>query len=83
MASLRISIYRSLTLTAVHRLVASLGCLLRLSPYYEAQLSPLLEVLQARQILSSKLAKGGCGENGVGKNDVRKLVDEVAMKLCP
>ncbi|KAG6889127.1 hypothetical protein C0992_006349 [Termitomyces sp. T32_za158] len=67
----------------VHRLTASLACLLRVSPAYENQLSPLLEVLQARDVLKQKLTKGGCGEEGVTKKDVRKLVEEVANKLCP
>jgi hypothetical protein len=71
----------------VHRLTASLAFLIRLSPSYksssEGQLSPLLEVLQAKSILKSKLKKGGCGENGVTKKEVRKLVEEVADKLCP
>ncbi|TBU44488.1 PPPDE putative peptidase domain-containing protein [Dichomitus squalens] len=67
----------------VHRLVAALAFLLRLSPSYEGQLGPLLEVLQARDTLKSKLEKGGCGENGVQKPEVRKLVEEVATKLCP
>ncbi|KAF9071216.1 PPPDE putative peptidase domain-containing protein [Rhodocollybia butyracea] len=67
----------------VHRLTACLGCLLRLSPFHETQISPLLEVLQAKTILKGKLAKGGCGETGVSKKDVRKLVEEVADKLCP
>lgn len=67
----------------VHRLTASLACLLRVSPAYENQLSPVLEVLQARDVLKQKLAKGGCGEAGVTKKDVRKLVEEVADKLCP
>jgi desumoylating isopeptidase 1 len=70
-------------MTTVHRLAASLGCLLRLSPFYETQMSPLLEVLQAKIILKGKLQKGGCGENGVGKKDVKKLVEEIADKLCP
>ena len=67
----------------VHRLTASLAFLLRLSPSYKAQLVPLLEVLQGRAVLRSKLSKGGCGENGVGKKEVRRLVEEVADKLCP
>ncbi|KAG6904808.1 hypothetical protein DXG01_007028 [Tephrocybe rancida] len=79
--------YPRLTITyvnlAVHRLTASLAFLLRLSPAYESQVSPLLEVLQARDVLKRKLAKGRCGEEGVTKKDARKLVEEVAMKLCP
>ncbi|KAL0581184.1 hypothetical protein V5O48_000874 [Marasmius crinis-equi] len=67
----------------VHRLVASLGCLLRMSPFYDSQLSPLLEVLQAKQTLKAKLRPGECGEKGLEKKDVRKLVEEVADKLCP
>lgn len=74
-----------LTSTPVHRLAASLGCFLRLSPYHgvDTQILPLLEVLQARQTLITKLEAGGCGENGVVKKEVRKLVEEVALKLCP
>ncbi|KAG6872374.1 hypothetical protein C0995_010188 [Termitomyces sp. Mi166 len=67
----------------VHRLTASLACLLRISPVYESQLLPLLEVLEARDVLKRKLVEGGCGEEGVTKKDVRKLVEEVANKLCP
>jgi len=67
----------------VHRLTASLAFLLRLSPGYNTAISPLLEVLQARSVLKRKLTKGGCGENGVTKKEVRKLVEEVASKLCP
>jgi len=67
----------------VHRLTACLGCLLRLSPFYETQISSLLEVLQAKTILKGKLEKGGCGETGVSKKDVRKLIQEVGDKLCP
>ncbi|KAI0333739.1 DUF862-domain-containing protein [Cubamyces sp. BRFM 1775] len=66
----------------VHRLTAALAFLLRLSPFYESQLASLLEVLQSRETLKRKLAKGGCGENGVQKPEVRKLVTEVAEKLC-
>jgi hypothetical protein len=46
------------------------------------QLLPLLDVLQARDVLKRKLAKGGCGETGVTKKEVRKLIEEVAGKLC-
>ncbi|KAI0688955.1 PPPDE putative peptidase domain-containing protein [Earliella scabrosa] len=66
----------------VHRLVAALAFLLRLSPSYDGQLTSLLEVLQSRDTLRSKLGKGGCGENGVQKPEVRKLIEEVAEKLC-
>ena len=68
---------------SVHRLVAALAFLLRLSPSYEGQLAPLLEVLQSRETLEGKLQKGVCGENGVQKPEVRKLIQEVAAKLCP
>lgn len=66
----------------VHRLTASLGLLIRLSPSIE-QLTSLLEVLQAQKILKDKLEKGGCGDAGVVKKEVRKLIEEVATKLCP
>ena len=76
---------RELVLTVrriVHRPTAALAFLLRLSPFYESQLASLLEVLQSRETLKGKLAKGGCGENGVQKPEVRRLVAEVAEKLC-
>jgi len=66
----------------VHRLVACLGLLLRLSPY-TAQVTSLLEALGAQGVLKEKLEKGGCGESGVVKKEVRKLILEVADKLCP
>ncbi|KDQ62274.1 hypothetical protein JAAARDRAFT_189616 [Jaapia argillacea MUCL 33604] len=67
----------------VHRLTASLAFLVRLSPLYDEHLSPLLEVLQARDVLKGKLVRDGCGALGVQKKDVRNLVTEVADKLCP
>jgi hypothetical protein len=69
--------------SSVHRLTACLAFLLRLSPFYDEQLVPLLEILQSRSHLKSKLGKGGCGESGVQKKEVKKLVEEVADKLCP
>jgi hypothetical protein len=42
----------------------------------------LLEALQGQAVLKGKLEKGGCGENGVRKKEVRKLIEEVAGKLC-
>ena len=65
----------------MHRLVACLGLLLRLSPYTE-QAGQLLEALRAPEVLKGKLEKGGCGEGGVAKKEVRRLILEVADKLC-
>lgn len=69
----------------VHRLTASLAFLTHLSPFYDTQLKPLMEVLQAKQVVLSKLKGGeaGCGEKGVAKAEVRKLIEEVARGLCP
>jgi len=55
-----------------------------LSTHYESQIRPLLEVLQSRQTLKGKLAKGDgwTVDGGISKKDVRKLVEEVATKLC-
>ncbi|KZS90471.1 DUF862-domain-containing protein [Sistotremastrum niveocremeum HHB9708] len=66
----------------VHRLVASLGILLHLSPFFVEQLQPLIEVLQAKSILKSKLSAGGFSEKGVTKAPVKALITEVAEKLC-
>jgi desumoylating isopeptidase 1 len=69
----------------VHRLAACLAYLVRLSPVHDIQLSPLLDVLQAKQILKAKLVKGDGwnGEGGLMKKEVRQLVQEVSDKLCP
>ncbi|CAA7269061.1 unnamed protein product [Cyclocybe aegerita] len=69
----------------VYRLTAALAFFLRLSPHYETAIRPLLEVLQTKDVLKSKLTKGSgwAAEGGLAKKDVRKLVDEVATKLCP
>lgn len=40
-------------------------------------------MLQARSTLEGKLAPGVCGEKGVGKKEVVRLVKEVAGLLCP
>ncbi|KZV98863.1 DUF862-domain-containing protein [Exidia glandulosa HHB12029] len=63
----------------VHRLVAALAMLLHLSPHYEEQDRPLLEVLQARQSLLVSVEEGGC----VKKGEVKTLVRELAEQLCP
>jgi len=61
----------------LHRLVASLGFLLRLSPAYENQLSQLLEVFQVRKLLEEKASAVA------KKADIIQLVLEVSAKLCP
>jgi hypothetical protein len=71
----------------VHRLTATLALLLRLSPAYDTQVVSLLEILQSREVLMRKLRKGqGQGQNDVvwGKKEkeVRRMVEEVAGKLC-
>ncbi|KAF8192182.1 PPPDE putative peptidase domain-containing protein [Pholiota molesta] len=68
----------------VHRLVAALAFFLRLAPQYDAQIAPLLEVLQSREILRRKLSTGDgwTAAGGIGKKEVRRLVGEVAEKLC-
>ena len=65
----------------MHRLTATLALLLRLSPAYDTQLVPLLEVLQSREVLMSKLGKGGVVW-GKKEKEVRRLVEEVGGKLC-
>lgn len=64
--------------TVVHRLTASLALLIYLSPSYDTELGPLLEVLKVKEILKSKLSQGV-----VKKKDVRRLIEEVTDKLCP
>ncbi|KAF9219270.1 DUF862-domain-containing protein [Gyrodon lividus] len=66
----------------VHRLIACLALLLRLSPFME-QLDILLEAMKSREVLKGKLEESGCGEAGVAKKEVRKLILEVSEKLCP
>ncbi|KAI6147552.1 PPPDE putative peptidase domain-containing protein [Pisolithus thermaeus] len=63
----------------VHRLTASLALVLRFSPHI-GDLIPLMEVLRSRSILTGKLQKG---DGGVTQVEIRKLVTEVAEKLCP
>ncbi|EAU88372.1 thioredoxin family protein [Coprinopsis cinerea okayama7 len=67
----------------VHRLVACLAFLIRLSPVHDTQLGPLLEVLQAKEVVRAKLVKGeGWNtDGGLAKKDVRKLVEELTNKL--
>ncbi|KAF9046669.1 PPPDE putative peptidase domain-containing protein [Panaeolus papilionaceus] len=68
----------------VHRLTASLAFFIRLSPHYGSSLKSLLEVLQSQTVLKSKLTKGEGwnADGGVDKKEVRKLIEEVANKLC-
>lgn len=71
-------------LLQVHRLTAALAFFLRLSPQYESQIKALLDVLQTRKLLQSKVKGTGWNvDGGIGKKEIRKLVEEVAMKLCP
>jgi hypothetical protein len=73
-----------LILIIVHRLTAALALFIRLSPWYNDQVKTLLEVLQVKGTLQSKLTKGDGweSEGGVSKKDVRQLIAEVADKLC-
>ena len=64
----------------VHRLTATLAFLIRLSPFYEDQLVPLLGVLQVGDTLKGKLAEDG--KLKVRKKEIRALVGEVADHLC-
>ena len=66
----------SLILVLVHRLVACLAFLLRLSPVYDSQLVPLLQVLQTKEALREKTRVV------VKKPEIKQLVEEVAAKLC-
>ena len=68
----------------VHRLAACLAYLIRLSPVHESQLAPLLDVLQAKQVLKAKLTKGDGwkSDGGIAKKELRQLVQEIADKLC-
>ena len=72
--------YKSLTLSLVHRLTATLAFLIRLSPFYEDQLVPLLSVLQVGEMLKGKLAEDG--KLKVRKKEIRALVGEVGDRLC-
>ncbi|KAG8902083.1 hypothetical protein FRC00_002002 [Tulasnella sp. 408] len=65
----------------VHRLTASLAFIVHLSPYFNDSLGPLLEVLSAKDVLHKKLEAGGCGEKGVMKDDIRRLIRETES-LC-
>jgi len=59
-------------------LTATLAFLIRLSPFYEDELVPLLGVLQVGETLKGKLG----GKLKVRKKEVRALVGEVADGLC-
>ncbi|KAI0300183.1 PUL domain-containing protein [Russula brevipes] len=65
---------------AVHRLTATLAFLIRLSPFYDDQLAPLLSVLQVGEALKGKLTDDG--KLKVRKKEIRALVLEVADRLC-
>lgn len=65
---------------AVHRLTATLAFLIRLSPFYQDQLVPLLSVLQVQETLKGKLAEDR--KLRLRKKEIRALVAEVAEQLC-
>ena len=64
----------------VRRLTATLAFLIRLSPFYEGELLPLLSVSQVGETLMGKLAEHG--KPKVRKKEIRALVGEVADRLC-
>ena len=64
----------------MHRLTATLAFLIRLSPFYQDQLIPLLSVLQVKETLEGKLASEG--KLRLKKKEIRALVREVADGLC-
>ena len=64
---------------AVHRLAASLALILHLSPFYVSQLQPLVDVLQAKDMLMAKLSGN---ESILTKKEVKNLVRELAEQLC-
>lgn len=66
----------------MHRLVACLAFLLRFSPVYDAHIQPLLEVLQAKKTLQSKLNSSGFLPEGVKGAPLKKLITQVADLLC-
>ncbi|KAG8930703.1 hypothetical protein FRC02_003758 [Tulasnella sp. 418] len=65
----------------VHRLTASLAFLVHLSPFYSETIHPLLQVLQVKDTLLSKLVPGGCGEKGIVKKEARIVIEETSS-LC-
>lgn len=66
----------------MHRLIACLAFLLRFSPVYDTHLAPLLEVLQAKETLKTKLDGTGFPPDGVKGPTLRKLIADVADGLC-
>ncbi|KAI0688322.1 DUF862-domain-containing protein [Cytidiella melzeri] len=66
----------------VHRLVACLAFLLRFSPVHDSHVGSLLEVLQAKETLKSKLNSSGFSPNGVKGPALQKLITQVADQLC-
>ncbi|KIM24661.1 hypothetical protein M408DRAFT_17525 [Serendipita vermifera MAFF 305830] len=71
------AVRREDTEDSLHRLVTCLGLLVHLSPHLE-EMRSLLDVLQTREMLQSKLAD----KTLVQKVPVRKLIKEIADELC-
>ena len=67
----------------MHRLTAALALVIHLSPNYTDEVKSLLDVLQAKGTLSSKLDPSLFGGKGIQKKEVKDLIHEVATKLCP
>jgi len=63
----------------VHQSTATLAFLIRLSPFYQDQLAPLLGVLQVSETLKGNLAEDE--KLKVLKKEIRVLVMEVADRL--
>ena len=59
-------------------MTAALAFFIYLSPSFENEIKPLLEVLQVKETLLIKLD----GDLQIQNGDVRKLIGEVAEKLC-
>ena len=65
----------------MHRLTAALAFFIHLSPFYDSEIKPLLEVLQIKEVLRSKLVVD-LGKLEIDSADIRSLIKEVSDKLC-
>lgn len=58
-----------------HRLLGALGLAVYLSPAWESSLQSLLEVLSAKATIEAKAKT-------YKKKEVKKLADEITIKIC-